>query len=209
MDNTAATDNVPDDCIERTEPHCQGSWGRIAPRRKSIRDVASALSAAQLPDGPEFSLFSTKLAQVAQAITQGLWQLFARLEEHERSQSHIQEETLKARQRVAELPPFNFLEPREIANARQGAEKLCAKLGEEAREEARRWLEARAEIETSVAEQLAAYCESLSKVEVLTQKVHPQPTLSQVLRFMEELPAQEVFILAPPREWQSSGARLP
>lgn len=209
MDNTAASDTVPEDSIDRTEPHCQGSWGRIAPRKKTIRDVASALSAAQLPDRPELSLLSSKLTQVEQAITQGLWQLFARLEEHERSRSHIEEETLKARQRVAELPPFNFLEPREIANARQGAEKLCAKLGEEAREEARRWLEARAEIETAIAEQLAAYCESLSKVEVLTQKVHPHPTLSQVLQFMEQPQAQEVFILDPPREVQGPGVRLP
>jgi hypothetical protein len=186
---------IPEEALERDAPFCSGHSGRINWRGMSVRQISQILTEVACPAEPEFLPLVTKLKNTAEAMAQRLWHLLAMLEDHERRRDHIVSEIQKAREHMAELPPFDFLEPPPIANARQGAAKLSAELGKELRDENRKWLELCGEEEVAVGEILAEHNDVLSRVGAVTQSVASPPTLRQVLTFMNEPKSEEVFIL--------------
>ncbi len=196
------------DAIEGGEVCAGGRAAQVNFRAMAIRRVATLLDAS-LAVGPEFAPLTVQLSGLAQAIVQRLQHLLVTLIEHERSQEHIVEELAKNQERVLELPPFNYLEPREIASARQGAEKLRAKLGEEAREETRQWLKTLGEEKLTIAELFTEYEHLLSKLGIAAEHARVAPRLADLFAFMQEPPSTPVVLIITPMEVKPPAKRVP
>lgn len=199
---------IPHDALERDEPYGSGFRGRINWRAQALTDATRTLLEVRFGDRSELALLAARLRQIGHDIMQRLQHLHARLEDHERAQNHIRDELDEAEARLSGLPPFCYWEP-VASRARYGAEQLRSHLGQEAREESRRWLEARGEAEAAIAELLTAYTETLSKIEAATGTQYPMPALADLLRFLNEPPAEEVIILDPPDETTSGAPPCP
>ncbi len=196
MANQEPENRIPEDALERQQTYASGWKGTLDLRRKSIREATTQLLMPMAGVPPEAASVSSRLNQIGQAIVAHLWHLLAQLEQHERTVEHIHEELERTQERLSELPPFRYDEPKDIARARYGAEQLRSQLGHELRETHRRWLEARGEAETAIAELATQYSEVLSTIENHAGQSYPRPTLAHVLRFLSEPPAQDVIILA-------------
>lgn len=185
---------VPEGAIIRIQPHALGSVGKVDLRLHAIREVERALKCRARVE-PELALLSVRLSMLAEQISQQLWWLYDALAAREEAELHMEEEMVKARERLANIPEFVHDEGRATARGRYGIEQFQADLMRERRELLMKWLEIRREAENDVAELLSDYLETLGKMSLVTSTPCEPPTLASVLHFLQEPPAHEVIVI--------------
>jgi len=203
------TEGIPEVALERHEPYGNGWKGVIERRKRAIQEVAGLLLRPGIQVSPDTASITARLRQIGQSIAARLWLLHAQLVEYERAVAHIYEELELTRERLSDLPPFRYDETRDIAKARSTVEQLRSQLGHELRETHRRWLEARGDAENNIVELFADYTEVLSQVQAMTPQFSEAPSLSDLLRFLTEPPAQNVIIEGPPEALEHDDLRIP
>lgn len=202
---------ISEEALDRREPYGSAGWRGLLDMRKAALCAAESQLTKPVSDRPELALLTTRLRVLGERIAQQLQDLNTALQTHERAQEHISEELQRTEERLSDLPEFRYWEPINIAKLRQGAHELRSKLGQESREDHRRWDESRSEAEIAIGELLTELAETLAKLSAATGLQLAVPSLSEVLRFLDEPPAREVVILDPPAELEgpTQGRPLP
>ena len=182
---------IPEGAVTPVAPFCSGYEGRIDFRRLAIREATRPLLQDLQSDDAGAAVLVGNARQRASQVIRAVWQLYARLEMHERAQAQLAHEITATEKFIAEIDLSDPDATQQEGRLRQARLKLMG----DARDESLKWLDARSDSEERIGDLLQEHALAMIKLSLVTQHDHAQPTLTSLLSFLDKPRSTEVYVL--------------